>query len=97
MVNSDMLFPVIPRDNRPPLPQEEAKVREVDKEAKLRQLSDEEQELKPEEREAHQEHKHGHREEEKEALSEHAEHEDAADADVITKDDQGRKHIDCFM
>lgn len=94
MVNSDMLFPVIPRDNRPPLPQEEAKVREVDKEAKLRQLSDEEQELKPEEREAHQEQ---HQKQDKEAKDDQPEHEEAADADLVTEDEKGRKHIDCYM
>lgn len=51
-MSSDLLFSILPREGKVPIAQDEHKVEQVSKEAKLRALNDQEKELNAEEREA---------------------------------------------
>lgn len=48
-MSSDLLFSILPREGKVPMSHDEQKVQKVSKEAKLRALSDEEEELHHEE------------------------------------------------
>ena len=50
-MSTDLIFSILPRQGKEPIAQDEHKVEQVSKEAKLRALNDEEKELHAEERE----------------------------------------------
>lgn len=51
-MSNDLLFSVLPREGKSPIEKDELRVKQVDKEANLRALNDEEKELHAEERDA---------------------------------------------
>ncbi|MBC3764684.1 hypothetical protein [Neptunicella marina] len=53
---SDLIFSVLPREGKASIEKEQFKVQQVDKEAKIRELSDEEKGLNAEERDAREKH-----------------------------------------
>ena len=53
-MSNDLLFSILPREGKVPIVHDEQKVHKVSKESAIRELSDQEQELHLEEREARQ-------------------------------------------
>ena len=51
-MTTDLLFSILPREGKVPIAHDSQKVEQIDRQEKLRALSDEEKELKGEEREA---------------------------------------------
>lgn len=92
-MNSDMLFPIIPRDNRSVTPQEDAKVRQVDKGPAMRQLNDEEKELKSEEKESRQKQQ----KKNSQTPSDESQDEQHTHSEELTTDELGQSHIDCYI
>lgn len=93
-MSSDLIFPIIPREGKVPIAQEEQRVQEVAKEAILRELSDEEKELKSEERETRE--KFQKKNQKKKRIVKKA----AKKAELgegVTVDEHGRKHLDIYV
>lgn len=88
-MSSDLLFYILPREGKVPIKPEEQKVQEVSKDAVLRPLNDEEQELHAEERDAREKEQ---RKQKKKQKSSPAEPEHKG----IYKDDNGQTHVDDY-
>ncbi|KXI27412.1 hypothetical protein [Paraglaciecola hydrolytica] len=97
-MSNDLLFSVLPRQGTVPIAHDEHKVQKVSKEAALRALNDEEQELHLEEREA--------REKQQQSQSKNksqvpAKEEEASEDNQQIKDkdksDKGFKHLDIYV
>lgn len=94
-MSNDLLFSVLPREGKVAMTRDEFKVQQVSKEASLRQLSDEEKELKAEERESRQQ-------QQKKKQKKHSEAEQQAETNTEQSqpqddDDQGPPHLDIFV
>ena len=99
-MSSDLLFSILPREGKVPITQNEQKVQKVSKEAKLKSLSDEEEELHHEELEVREKIRskskkegkdHHGQKDEKPALPEDAEQNPA------DEDKKGPKHLDVYV
>lgn len=88
-MSSDLLFYILPREGKIPLQPEEQKVQQISKDAVLRPLSDEEQELHAEEREAREKDQRR-KKKKKQAIQQEPEHKG------IYKDDKGQTHVDDY-
>lgn len=93
-MSNDLLFSVLPRQGTVPIAHDELKVQKVTKEAALRELNDQEQELHLEERES--------REQQQQSKSEKKQSEAGEKTlDEATenqpKDDKGFKHLDIYV
>ena len=96
MVN-DLLFSVLPREGKVPIAHDSQKVAKIDKQEALRVLSDEEKELKGEEREARQ----------KQQKGSDKKHNPESEASTVQADDdsassknkppKGPKHLDIYV
>ncbi|AWL11468.1 hypothetical protein HMF8227_00975 [Saliniradius amylolyticus] len=67
---NDLLFPILPKEGKVPIPREEMRIKSIAKEAKLRPLNDEEKAMTTDEREIHEiyrKHQQGQRDEEQAA------------------------------
>lgn len=89
-MSSDLLFYILPREGKIPVKPEEQKVQEISKDAVLRPLNDEEQELHAEEREARE--KEQRKKKKKQTTNAKAGQE--PDHKGIYKDDKGQTHVD---
>ncbi|WP_299079385.1 hypothetical protein [uncultured Paraglaciecola sp.] len=96
-MTSDLLFSVLPREGKVPIAHDSQKVAQVEKQEKLRSLSDEEKELKGEERDARkkqQQQKENEQDSEQEANSEQVN----LDNDELEKQQpKGPKHLDIYV
>ncbi|GAA0860125.1 hypothetical protein [Aliiglaciecola litoralis] len=96
-MSNDLLFSVLPREGKSPIEKDELRVKQVEKEAKLRALSDEEKELNAEEREAREKYQKKSQQPEKAKKEEKAKAEDDVDPELPTVDKNGRKHLDIYI
>lgn len=104
-MSSDLLFSILPRQGTVPIAHDELKVEKVTKESALRELSDKEQTLHLEEREARQQqqqqslNKKKSSQDDKEQTHDSKTDEDPSandDSDKIDKD-SGFKHLDVYV
>lgn len=108
-MSNDLLFSVLPRQGKEPIAHDDHTVKQVEKEAKLRKLNDEEKQLNAEEREAREKfQKRKKRQEQqsqqqkqhsaKQTKSQGKKQATLADEDsVITQDEFGNKHLDIYI
>jgi hypothetical protein len=100
-MSSDLLFSILPREGKEPIKHDELKVQKVLKESALRELSDKEQELHLEEREARQQQqsklKKKSKEEENKKVEEDSEPSTDNKNDQNDKDNKGFKHLDIYV
>lgn len=100
-MTSDLLFSVLPREGKVPIAHEKQKVHKIDKQGKLKPLSDKEQELKAEEREARQQKQkqkdEGAELESIEVKEENTEQTLADESQTKTGKDKGPKHLDIYV
>ncbi|GAB5378695.1 MAG: hypothetical protein Alis3KO_03710 [Aliiglaciecola sp.] len=95
-MSNDLLFSVLPREGKTAIEKEELRVKQVDKEAKLRRLNDEEKELNAEEREAREKYlKNPEDNADKEEKPKDVKPE--VDPELPTTDKHGRKHLDIYI
>lgn len=100
-MSSDLLFSILPREGKEPIKHDELKVQKVLKESALRELSDKEQELHLEEREARQQQqskfKKKPKEQETKKVEENSEPSTDKENDQNDKDNKGFKHLDIYV
>jgi hypothetical protein len=97
MMTTDLLFSILPREGKVPIAHDSQKVAKIDRQEALRPLSDEEKELKGEERDArkkNQQHNKNAHSPEQESSSEQVEKEDS---DTDQKKPKGPKHLDIYV
>ena len=92
-MSNDLLFSILPREGKVPIVHDEQKVHKVSKESAIRELSDQEQELHLEEREARQQQQS--RQEKKSAEQKEITANDPAEGQSIN--DKGFKHLDIYV
>lgn len=90
---SDLLFSVLPREGKEPIAHAQQKVAKIEKSQTLRALSDEEQELRGEEREARKKQQDKQQSEEEAA----SEPDDNNNPDSPSKKPKGPKHLDVYV
>jgi TATA-binding protein-associated factor Taf7 len=97
-MSNDLLFSILPREGKTPIEQDDLKVKQVEKEAKLRALSDEEKELHAEEREAREKfQKKANQQAKKEESKDKDDTTKSKDPELPTVDEHGRKHLDIYI
>ena len=103
MVN-DLIFSILPREGKVAIEKDQLKVKQVEKEAKIRALNDEEKQLNAEEREARkksqkkqQQSKDSKEPKDQKAQKNQADPADKQDQDGIEVDEHGRKHLDIYI
>lgn len=98
-MSSDLLFSVLPREGKVPIAHDELKVQKVEKEAALRELSDEEQELHLEEREARQQQQSQNKKKKSALATDNSEKSAEQDTELkkTDEDDKGFKHLDIYV
>jgi hypothetical protein len=97
MMTTDLLFSILPREGKVPIAHDSQKVAKIDRQEELRALSDEEKELKGEERDArkkNQQHNKNAHSPEQEPTPEQVETEDS---DTDQKKPKGPKHLDIYV
>lgn len=95
-MSNDLLFSVLPREGKTPIESEELRVKQVEKEARLRRLNDEEKELNAEEREAREKYQKKSDEEPDDKKDENDAKSDV-DPEAPVVDKHGRKHLDIYI
>lgn len=96
-MTSDLLFSILPREGKVPIAHDSQKVVQIDKQEPLKALSDEEKELKGEEREARKKQQQ-HSEQQNDA--EQGVESDSTDTEedpVEQKNQKGPKHLDIYV
>lgn len=96
-MTSDLLFSILPREGKVPIAHDSQKVVQIDKQEPLKALSDEEKELKGEEREAR---KKQQQHSERQNAAEHGGDSDSVDIEedlVDQKKPKGPKHLDIYV
>lgn len=93
-MSSDLLFSILPRLGKEPPIQDEHVVEQVSKEARLRELNDEEKELNAEEREARE--KYQKKDEENPSDENASSSESQKHESHNYVDDEGQQHIDDY-
>ena len=98
-MTTDLLFSILPREGKVPIAHDTQKVEQIDRQEKLRALSDEEKELKGEERDARKKQQKQNNNEQDSVPhpnSEQVENEDS-DTDTDQKKPKGPKHLDIYV
>jgi len=95
-MSNDLLFSILPREGKVALTKDEFKVQQVSKEANLRELSDEEKQLKAEEKESRQKQQKKNKQK-KEAEAENKPQADAEQNNQPGNDPDNRPHLDIFV
>jgi hypothetical protein len=96
-MTTDLLFSILPREGKVPIAHDSQKVVKIDRQEELHALSDEEKELKGEEKEARkkqQQHNKNKHSPEQESSPEQVEKEDK---DTDQKKPKGPKHLDIYV
>jgi|TARA_B110000503_G_C7064553_1_gene378165 hypothetical protein len=92
-MTTDLLFSILPREGKVPIAHDSQKVAKIDKQEPLRDLSDEEKELKGEEREAREKNQQRNK---NEKSSEH-ECPNEKVVKIKQKKPKGPKHLDIYV
>jgi hypothetical protein len=94
-MTSDLLFSILPREGKVPIAHDSQKVEQVDRQEKLRALSDEEKELKNEEKESRkkQQQQHKNHQMPNQVDDETEQHLD----DTEQKKPKGPRHLDIYV
>lgn len=98
-MTSDLLFSVLPREGKVPIKHDTQKVEKIEKQNKLKPLSDEEQVLHVEEREARQQQQEQH----KKTTTEESSEQESQISDNQSKNSsakkkpKGPKHLDIYV
>lgn len=96
-MTSDLLFSILPREGKVPIAHDSQKVEQIDKQEHLKALSDEEKELKGEEREARKKQQQRHKNEPDSEPEANPEQVDGENADTQQKKPKGPKHLDIYV
>ena len=96
-MTTDLLFSILPREGKVPIAHDSQKVMKIDKQEKLRALSDEEKELKGEEREARKKHQKQNEDKQSPEPESHSEEVDEETVDTEQKKPKGPKHLDIYV
>ena len=97
-MTTDLLFSILPREGKVPIAHDSQKVEKIDRQEKLRALSDEEKELKNEEKEARK--KQQQNENAQSAEQEPAPNSEQVDKEGVKteqKNTKGPKHLDIYV
>jgi hypothetical protein len=97
-MSNDLLFSVLPREGKVPIAQDDQTVKRVSKEAKLRQLNDEEKTFSADEREAREKHPKG--QTSSKSASDDSDSADKSEKEKLeeqTLDEHGQKHVDFYI
>ncbi|GAC17782.1 hypothetical protein [Paraglaciecola arctica] len=97
-MTSDLLFSILPREGKVPIAHDSQKVAKIDRQEKLRALSDEEKELKNEEKDARKKQQQN----KKEQSSEPESDTDTTQVNKVAEDSdqkkpKGPKHLDIYV
>lgn len=95
-MTSDLLFSILPREGKVPIAHDSQKVEQIDKQEKLKALSDEEKELKGEEREARKKQQQNKKERGEDKNSDLDQVESEGDS-TQQKKPKGPKHLDIYV
>jgi hypothetical protein len=97
-MTTDLLFSILPREGKVPIAHDSQKVAKIDKQEKLKALSDEEKELKGEEREAKKK-KQQKQNKNEQSLEQNTNPDlvENADGDADQKKPKGPKHLDIYV
>ena len=93
-MTSDLLFSVLPREGKVPIAHDSQKVEQIDRQEKLKALSDEKKELKGEERESRKKQQQNKREQSQEQESDEVSQDGS---DIEQKKPKGPKHLDIYV
>ena len=99
MVN-DLIFSVLPREGKVAIEKDQLKVKQVEKEAELRKLNDEEKQLNAEERESREKSQKKQQSKDSKDPKDSKDQADPAEKqgqDGIEVDEHGRKHLDIYI
>ena len=83
-MTTDLLFSILPREGKVPIAHDSQKVAKIDRQEVLRALSDEEKELKGEERDA--------RKKQQQQNQQNVENDKSPEPDQVDKDSDGSEH-----
>ena len=95
-MTSDLLFSILPREGKVPIAHDSQKVAKIDRQEELRALSDEEKELKGEEREARKKQQRNKSEQNSEQEPD-PEQVDENSVDNKQKKPKGPTHLDIYV
>ena len=95
-MTSDLLFSILPREGKVPIAHDSQKVAKIDRQEELRALSDEEKELKGEEREARKKQQRNKNEQNAEQQP-NSEHVDEDSIETAQNKPKGPKHLDIYV
>jgi hypothetical protein len=96
-MTSDLLFSILPREGKVPIAHDSQKVEQIDRQEKLRALSDEEKELKGEEREARKKQQQQNKNKHKPEQEANPEQVEEGGVDTDQNKSKGPKHLDIYV
>jgi len=96
-MTSDLLFSILPREGKVPIAHDSQKVEQIDKQEKLKALSDEKKELKGEEREARKKQQQQNKKERDEDKKSNLEQVENESDNTEQKKPKGPKHLDIYV
>lgn len=96
-MTSDLLFSILPREGKVPIAHDSQKVVQIDKQEAMRALSDEEKELKGEEKEARKQQQQRHENEQSAEQQTTPEPDEHAEDEGDQKKPRGPKHLDIYV
>lgn len=96
-MTSDLLFSILPREGKVPIAHDSQKVAQIDKQEKLRALSDEEKELKNEEKDARKKQQQQNKNEQSAEAEPKQDKTEQKTDDTEQKKPKGPKHLDIYV
>lgn len=96
-MTSDLLFSILPREGKVPIAHDSQKVAQIDKQEKLKALSDEEKELKGEEREARKKQQQQDKKKQSQDQESDPDKVDQDASDTEQTKPKGPKHLDVYV
>ncbi|MFT5637007.1 MAG: hypothetical protein ACI89T_002480 [Cognaticolwellia sp.] len=97
IMTTDLLFSILPREGKVPIAHDSQKVEKIDRQAKLRTLSDEEKELKNEEKEARKKRQNKNDSMENQEPEPNPEQVNKDDVETEQNNPKGPKHLDIYV
>ena len=96
-MTTDLLFSILPREGKVPIAHDSQKVEQIDRQEKLRALTDEEKELKGEEKEARKKQQQQNKNKQSAEYDSEPEQDDEKSVDTEQKKPKGPKHLDIYV